>query len=555
MRAGKLRWTVAAIFSIFFGPAMADVRAAYERNISGLETLVVEFADDGALRVSSAGRGGGDYFLFVDGQGYSVNAGPGGPTVITVEAAAELARRDSADEIISAGTDQVLPLLYTPMEATNIAGYNGIRYNLPNAYLPEFTEVVLSDDPALRPLGNAFATYSRATDAMAGSDGEDVDNLGQLLAEHGVLEIWQYEMKSVSFEPVARSRFTVPAVPLTLAELPEAELQDDLPTEIGSSTERLYVVTADFHENTLYTLLSDGRLQAWSEGAESGSDVVAPALVRDFCALGDDLFLVTSNPTDEIVRLWSGEPRAWSVVTQFTESESDPFLTLDCSGPQPLMLSAKAIRLPNESRSITYGSVGYASATLQHGGFLYVGINAGEWGGGLMRFPLTGGAGTRIDASDRQGVCGGLLNKDCDPVTGLETDPRHLDCILVTIGLVHFFPNGSIVRVCGESISLAYAKPYTLDVNWKFDPDRMDETGSSVAFYSLAKSKTGLWAVSGDGTYHFGKGAEPAFAPFPSSFQFPSSGVDWSNPEFVLVLTTLNQRFSVSGGSLILVPR
>jgi hypothetical protein len=558
------RWVVCTLLAIPSAPAVADVQATYARGNTDEETVTVELAEDGALRVSQRRYRDLSYFLFVDGQTYTVEAGPGGPTVATVEAATERTRRNREGMTILGegfgGTDESIPIHYAPVDATKIAGYDGIRYNFPGAYDAEATQIVLSDDPTLKPLGSAFAAYAQAKDVVSGSEDETTDNLDQLLPEHGVLAIWGYELKSISFAPVARSRFAVPAAPLTLSEIPQADITITQPTETELIQLRTFIVSAAFQGETLYALWSDGRLQAWSEGAENGKDVMVPTLVRAFCVHENDLFLATGNWGEGTVRLWAGAPGAWSVAAAFAESESDPFLALDCSGPQPVMLSARAIRLPTEGRSIAIasgeGSPFGASSTLTHGGFLYAGLNAGEFGGGLMRFPLTGGEGEYLDASDPQELCGGVLNKDCHPVTGLAVDPLRPDCILASVGLNHMSLSlGSVVRICGERISLTYAKPYTLDENWKFDPENIGGANPSVAFYSLTGNERGVWAVASDGTYHFGKDAEPEFSPFPRFFHFPESGVDWSNPEFVLIATTKNQRFSVSGGSLILVPR
>src|SRR5262249_2430795 len=160
-----------------------------------------------------------------------------------------------------------------------------------------------------------------------------------------------------------------------------------------------------------------------------------------------------------------------------------------------------------------------------------------------------------VDNSDPKAPCSGTLNMDCSPVTGLAADPRNLDCILASTGLVHIMASGSVLRICRGKISTAYAKPYTLDPGWHFDPDHPPEADTSIPFYSIAGNTKGAWAVASDGIYHFAQDAVPDFTPFPRPYRFPASGVDWSHPDFVLVLTTMNQRLSLSGGSLILVPR
>jgi hypothetical protein len=116
-------------------------------------------------------------------------------------------------------------------------------------------------------------------------------------------------------------------------------------------------------------------------------------------------------------------------------------------------------------------------------------------------------------------------------------------------------PHGSVLRICGEKISLAYSKPYTLDPNWRFDPKNISESNYSVPYFSLGGDGRKVWAVGSDGIYHFATDKLPAFSAFPRPHRTPPSRIDWSNPEFILIRTGMNQRHSLSGGSLILVPR
>jgi hypothetical protein len=222
-------------------------------------------------------------------------------------------------------------------------------------------------------------------------------------------------------------------------------------------------------------------------------------------------------------------------------------------------LFSNSIQFPLSKKIIAISSKqespGGFATTLQHNGYLYVGLNAGEWGGGLQRYPLTGGAAEAIDGSAPEELCGGILNTACDPVTGLAPDPKQPDCVLASIGLVHFLSRGSVARACAGKPTIAYAKPYTIETGWRFDPQKIEKSFSSVPFFSMSNAAKGTWAVGNDGIYAFGEDTIPVFKPFSAVYHLPSNGIDWSNPEFVLLMTNKNQRHSISGNSLILVPR
>lgn len=538
----------------FATAAPADVRATYvdpERQ----KSLVVEIADDGAMRFTSDD---GSYDLILDGRIYSVNAGPGGPIVITGEAVAFRIRQEfkngTMGRFSDVGSAPRGPITYVPGAEVTVAGHEGVRYAVAGTGRQP---VILSTDAALLPLGKAVAAYSRAVTMMS-DDTDDDDNLPELLANHGVLGFWLGQLVTVTFDRIDRSRFVIPATPISLADV-TAAAEAERATGANKVESRPSVIKALYRDHMLLTLTEDGRLHAWPEGAAAGERVKAPGWVRSFCAMDGELVLVTGRERERKISLWTGRSGAWSLATRFDQGAKDPFVALDCSGAEPVLLTARAIRLPRSGRSIAIKpemlAPGGFFTTLQHGGYLYVGANAGEWGGGLRRFALAGGAAEVIDGADPDTLCGGTLDVACDPVTGLAPDPARPDCILATTGLEHFMSRGSVVRVCGGKISLAYAKPYTLDTAWRFDAQSKSDFSPTVAFYSLGTAGQGAWAVGSDGTYHFTHDDAPDFAAFPKDTPFPASGIDWSNRDFVLVATNINQRHSMSGISLILVPR
>lgn len=535
--------------------APAQIKATYS-GPNRQSSLVVEISDDGAMRFT---RGDGSYVLILNGRAYDVRAGPGGPTVITAEAIAHQAREDVREGrvIFSAaeGSEKKGPVRYVPHKNVKIGGHDGVQYIAPGT---QRTTLTLTEEATLLPLGRAFATYFRLIEDMSAEPDVVQDNLPDLLATHGLLGFWNLELATVTFGPIDRSRFAIPATPLTLADV--AAGTEDAP-HVNATREEWHpsIIHAVYRNNTLLTLLDNGQMQVWPERAKAGLQFDTPGRARAFCKLGDALYLVTGGGKGKNVSLWSRTSSAWSREGQFEESEKSPFLALDCSGSEPVLLTANALRLPRSGQIIDIMPEALAPGgfftTLQHGGFLYVGANSGEWGGGLRRFPLSGGSGEAIDGSDPQKLCGGTLNMACDPVTGLAPDPARPDCILAATGLVHMMSNGSVVRICNAKISLAYAKPYTVELDWHFDPKTPPKSLSSVPFYALASDASGAWAVGSDGIYRFTSNALPSFNAFPRIYRFPASGIDWSNPEFVLISTGMNQRHSLSGSSLIIVPR
>jgi hypothetical protein len=550
-----LRSFVAASALGVASPAAADMTAEYV-GATEHERTVIEIAENGDLRITTGTGEADGYLLVVSGKAYSVDAGPGGPLVTASEVQAYVTQRaidaGSLSIVSIDAEDQTAFLRFVPGDPIELAGYRGTEY------APEqgsHTPVGIADDEALAPLGRAYLRYRRAIDEMD-VDARIPDNLGELLEGRGVIRFWGGDLRRVSFDPIDPARFVLPAEPLLLEQVLEEE-----PAEARKTKDDDFdpIVRAVYSGQALWTLTRDGELVRWAEGAATGTAIDAPGSAVSLCGMGDALLLVTGNRQGTgIVKFWSRSADDWKQETSFRQSREDPFLALDCSGNEPLLLTATALRLPRSKRTIAIDpeklAPGGYFTTLQHGGYLYVGSNAGEWGGGLRRFSLTAGAGETLDASDPQELCGGALNMDCDPVTGLAPDPARPECVLASVGLVHFFSSGQVARICEGQITVAYRKPYTLDPDWETNP-LAQESFSSVPFYSMASDEGAAWAVANDGLYRFGAEERPAFIPFGRTRRLPPSGIDWSDPRFVLVATDMNQHHSLGGTSLLLVAR
>lgn len=538
--------------------AVADILAVYRSDFAG-ETII-EISDSAAIRIGRSGEPYSDYNLFLGDRVYSVIAGPGGPVVLTMEAAATLADYERAQAIIYGDNETVdTPDTYRPVRRVVIAGQSGLRYDLDGSLAPDMSRVVLADTPELRPLGLAFLRARSLQNRLAGVPSDDEpDPLNTLLSGAGVLAIDNLELTSVRFDPIAPARFALPDEPIS-GETVRKRLGAVPQTQGDEEWKR--VISAAYLKGRLYTLLSDGRMAVWNEGATRGQDLSVPGRVNAFCVLGSELFVLTgASQGDEAqavdLGLWQADGAAsWLPVATIKAERGQTFLALDCTGPSPGVLLSRAFHLPLEDKVIRLNGPmleqGADYVTLQQGGQLYVGGSMGEWGGGLWQYALEGKAPGRAMAKGRCGLSG----EDCANVTGLARDPRDPACLLVARGLIHFMSTGQMQRLCGTELSLAYAKPVTTESDWVFDGTLPPEAFSQVAFTSAVADGTVVWAMGTDGVYRFGLGGLEAFHGFEPFAGFAASGVDWSHPDYVLVSGFALRRHAVNDGALLLVPR
>lgn len=141
--------------------------------------------------------------------------------------------------------------------------------------------------------------------------------------------------------------------------------------------------------------------------------------------------------------------------------------------------------------------------------FLYVGTGAGEWGGGLRRITVSSGVVTPIQQIDDGRLCSGLLNSECDPVTGLIVDPDHPTCVFASVGLSHGFDQGHVLRICGQRVELILqreAHPISERIHRLLTPSSRNLPLSTEPFYALAAAPGGFWAATPSALYRWNRG-------------------------------------------------
>jgi hypothetical protein len=186
---------------------------------------------------------------------------------------------------------------------------------------------------------------------------------------------------------------------------------------------------------------------------------------------------------------------------------------------------------------------------------IYIGLNAGEWGGGLRSIDRHTGKIATVESNTSGNLCGGPLNTECDPVNGLVVEPNKPNCVVAAVGLVHMAPHGRIVEICGAAVRRIYFRPF--DAGSERNPIQkgQDEPFMTVAFFGLIRHKDAMWAVGIDGLYRFGSDGKPQVEPLPKFKQIGGVYASFDLPDVVVVLTDINSRNAVSGRTPLLISR
>ncbi|WP_334183301.1 hypothetical protein [Novosphingobium sp.] len=190
---------------------------------------------------------------------------------------------------------------------------------------------------------------------------------------------------------------------------------------------------------------------------------------------------------------------------------------------------------------------------LINGNTIWIGFNAGEWGGGLRRITRGEGKIEVVEKNQSGELCGGPLNTECDPVNGIVASPSNPSCVVAAVGLVHMMSHGRIVEVCDETVRRLYFKPDNPQPPYgKLDKG---EPASTTAFFGLTRAGDTVWALGTDGLYRFDGSSSPQFRSLPKFENRGGYQVSFDVPGVVLLMTDVNQRRSLSGAVPIMVPR
>ncbi|HXD33890.1 MAG TPA: hypothetical protein VN643_22415 [Pyrinomonadaceae bacterium] len=303
--------------------------------------------------------------------------------------------------------------------------------------------------------------------------------------------------------------------------------------------------------NRLWILYLNGKLSSLDLKGGDPQEVAPDKFVFDiYRSFANQLYCLGSvSEASTQLSVWQKTDNAWSPIGKIERGRQNWVLGLREYRDSLLILTQNRIYIQKglaDWRSVALKGELKASYqtpfAVTDTGLVYVGVNLGEWGGGLLQASIETGLVTKIERRDTPKLCDGPLNSDCDPVTGVIRDPENSACVLASIGLRHFLERGRLLRVCDKTVSVVFEKSYDDEsVNTK------KEVMGTEAIFDLVAGSEDYWAVTGRGIYHFKAGTEPTFQTVPALVR--RSGISMSDaiPNIIVVATDINWAMSVSG--------
>lgn len=335
--------------------------------------------------------------------------------------------------------------------------------------------------------------------------------------------------------------------------------------------QKAFLTRAVFVDGRLWLLTDAGELSSIVEDDEARVEEALPEPVNDICIhRGKLLALTCAREGCAQGTLRRRDTETWTANTHFPAGH-DHVIALGCdreavdvlTDRRLIEIKGDEIRSVDLSERLNLSSVA-AVHDMPDG--IFVGFNAGEWGGGLQRIDRQTGQVRTIASNISGDLCGGPLNTDCDPVNSIVTSPWNDSCVVAAIGLVHFLPHGRIVEVCGRFVRRLYFSAYKMQgideppSKHSYEPFSLgkileNEPHSTTAFYGLLARGDALWAIGIDGLYRIGRDGSAERTPIPEFREIGGIHVSFDLADVILVLTQVNQRRAISGAVPLLVPR
>ena len=521
--------------------AGADVTATYMHPGTGstASALTIEVASNGDVRAGNDDRG---YYLWTNGQGYEVRPGPGGPTVIrTADTAAARVGKRPASEIMQP---------WLPVDTVSINGRNGIRYFISGSrHNPGAMPLVISRDPALAMLAVGYRRLATMQEShFPGDDSPERVSFREVIAQGAPIDLLGSQLVSISTTAIPSTRFHVPAEPAAAA--PSARAHQEAVSSGANSTvpiaedisrgEDRFIKRAVWASARLWLLNDRGTLSSVAPGETNRRIETTPGPVADICIAGHAPVILGADG-----QLSRFEDRSWHAM-QRLDLNREAIQALSCTDQRVIAVSRSRIVVSAGGRqravNLSTPLIGpiVRTAPFDTGKMLLLGLAEGEWGGGLERIDPSTGV-----VSEVPGLGG--------PINGVGPEPGRPGCVVVTVGLVHFFPSGQVVEACGEKVRRLYYKPYSMQTSWPADPPKLPF--ETVPFYALTANANGLWIAGGDGLYAITAGRPITFQTMPPFERIDGVDISFAVPGLVLVRTDVDAHVSLGGGAPLLVAR
>jgi len=520
--------------------AGADVTATYQLPgaVSTAGALTIEVGSNGDVRAGNDDRG---YYLWTNGQGYEVRPGPGGPTVTrTADTAAARAGIHPASEIMQP---------WVPVDTVSINGRTGIRYFISGArHNPGALPIVISRDPSLALLAAGHRRLAAMQQSsFRGADSPERVSFRKVLAQGAPIDLLGSQLVSISTAAIPSMRFLIPAKPVAAALVRAHQAAVRAATTSAAATpedrqheQDRFIKRAIWASDRLWLLTERGTLSSAAPGETNRRIETTPGPVADICVSGAAPVILGAD--GQLSRL---EDRSWHAM-QRLDLNREAVQALSCTDRRVIAVSRSRLFVSEGERrravtlSIPLTGPIVRTTPFDTGTTLLLALAKGEWGGGLERIDTSTGA-----VSEVPGLGG--------PINGVGPEPGRPGCIVATVGLVHFFPSGQVVEVCGDKVQRLYYKPYTMRTSWPADPPKLPF--ETVPFYTLTAGTSSLWLAGGDGLYAITADRPITFQTMPPFERIDGVDISFAVPGLALVRTDVDAHVSLGGGAPLLVAR
>ncbi|HEY5723101.1 MAG TPA: hypothetical protein VIT45_12340 [Allosphingosinicella sp.] len=222
-----------ALLAFAFAPAAAIADATARYRIPGGQEILIEASDDGHGRFTPEGEGAkGGYAVFTPDDSFLIFPDDGVTRVMRFadfRAALDAMIAKSLAQIGGAeAVDTPDPAPTASAEArmaaagrSEVNGRSGTLYR-DRAAAANMGEIVISDDPALAPVGRVFAKAMLETpmfgDLIGGAASDWKRELAALLDKGAPLRLSEIDMVSATSDKIPAERFALPSAPISRAE-------------------------------------------------------------------------------------------------------------------------------------------------------------------------------------------------------------------------------------------------------------------------------------------------------------------------------------------------
>ena len=500
-----------------------------------------------------ADMGFGRHIVRKAGEVYEVRESLTGAVVASIDDVEAILREKQR----GAGRSSEWKREYRPAGVVRVQGRPGEAFTLvddrPRSAGPA---LVLSRDRALASLGSAWADIARAEGVTIGVSTLPPMDFTDAVARGAFrraapLRYRDLELTSVRPIRLGPRGISLPAAAQSRARL-EASLSDDEADHRVASKEIVRVAIAD---RRLWLLDAEGSLFSMADGGGRLVRERPGGAGVDLCVDGGDLVVLTGPSGPGPWRLSARRNRGWRAGPDVAR-RGENFVGWSCEGGRRYLLTSgrlltiDGVRVRETRLAGKVPSGLLTSALYVTPDAAFLGLNAGEWGGGLSRIDRLTGRVEAVEGAPSAAICGSVLSSSCDPVNGIAPIPWRPGCIAAAVGLVHMESSGRLVAICPGKVELLFAQPEDGHV---LDPRLRAEAAAggfgAVPFFALTARGRELVAVGADGFYRIGPRGLLAREPLPRFRRVGGILASFERADAALVLSMMNRRASMSGAA------